>query len=252
MARARRVLVIRHSEIDQPGCFGDVMAAAGIAWQPCDPWQGEPFPALEDFDAVLAMGGPQQADEEHLHPWLGTEKALLREAVARGMPVLGVCLGCQLLADAHGGTVAPLAEMEVGIVDFALNAAGRSDPLFAGLPDAPLTMQWHLNAVTALPGRAVLLASSPACAVQAYRLGPRAYGVQFHMEVDTALVQATELFPEYVTALEEVQGEGSFARMVAKTAREEETLRANGSRLFQNFVGLMEAGDTGDARRPAA
>ena len=253
MAAARRVLVIRHSEIDQPGFFGEVMAEAGIEWRACDPWRGEPFPALEDYDAVLAMGGPQQADEEHLHPWLGTEKALLRDAVAGGMPVLGVCLGCQLLADAHGGTVEPLAEAEVGIVDFALTEAGRADPLFAGLPPAPLTMQWHLNAVTAMPRQAVLLATSEACAVQAYRLAPRAYGVQFHMEVDAALVQATELFPEYVAALERDQGEGAFARMVADAVREEETLRANGSRLFRNFVDMMEAeGGKSHARRPAA
>ncbi|MDE0200799.1 MAG: type 1 glutamine amidotransferase [Rhodospirillaceae bacterium] len=248
MAPPRRVLVIRHSEIDQPGFFGKVMEQAGIVWQPCDPWQGEPFPPLEGYDAVLAMGGPQQTDEERLHPWLRPEKALLREAVEGGIPVLGVCLGCQLLADAHGGTVAPLPEAEVGIIDFALTEAGRADPLFAGMPSAPLTMQWHLNAVTALPRRAVLLASSPVCAIQAYRLAPRAYGVQFHMEVDAGLVQATEAFPEYIAALESLQGEGAFARMVADAAAKEETLRANGSRLFENFVGLMHAED----RRPAA
>ena len=244
-----RVLVIRHSEIDQPGVFGEVMADAGIAWRPCDPWRGEPFPPLESYDAVLAMGGPQQVDEEHLHPWLAPEKALLRDAVAQGLPVLGVCLGCQLLADAHGGTVAPLAEVEIGILDYRLTAAGRADPLFAGLPAAPLTMQWHLYAVTRLPAEAALLASSPACAIQAFRIGARAYGVQFHTEVDAELVRGTEAFPPYIAALERQQGSGAFARMVAETERHEETIRANGRRLFRNFVRLMDAQD---ARRPAA
>ena len=77
--RSGHVLVIRHSEIDQPGAFGGVMEEAGIAWHPLDPWQGEPLPTLEDYDAVLAMGGPQQADEEHLYPWLAT-----REGAAAG------------------------------------------------------------------------------------------------------------------------------------------------------------------------
>ena len=242
-----RVLVIRHSEIDQPGVFGAVMDEAGIAWRPCDPWRGEPFPPLESYDAVLAMGGPQQVDEEHLHPWLAPEKALLREAVAQGLPVLGVCLGSQLLADAHGGRVGPLSAPEIGILDYALTAAGRADPLFTGLPAAPLTMQWHLYAVTRLPAKAALLASSPACAIQAFRLGARAYGVQFHTEVDAELVRGTQAFPPYIAALERQQGRGAFARMVAETERHEETIRANGRRLFRNFVRLMDAHNARDA-----
>ncbi len=233
---AHRVLVFQHSEIDRPGVFGEVMDEAGIAYRAVEPYRGEPMPTLDDRDALLVMGGPQQADEEHLHPWLGAEKALLREAVARGLPVLGVCLGCQLLADAHGGTVAPLAEAEIGILDFALTAHGRADPLFAGLPPRPLTMQWHLNAVTALPAGATLLAHSPACENQAFRLGRSAYGVQFHMEVNAALVRAVEAFPAYVAALERQHGGGAFDRLVAETARHEGRLRANARRLFENFV----------------
>ena len=249
MAEPRRVLVLQHSELDRPGVFGEAMREAGVAWSAVDPWRGEPIPALDGYDGVLSMGGPQQTDEEDLHPWIGPEKALLREAVGRGLPVLGVCLGCQLLADAHGGSVGPLERGEVGVTDFTLTPEGRADPLFAGLPDAPLTMQWHLYAVTALPANALLLASSPACAVQAFRLGPRAYGVQFHMEVDAELVRATEIFPEYIAALERQEGAGAFERMVAETARHEATLRANGGRLFRNFIRLMEAAET---QRPAA
>ena len=239
-----KVLVIQHSELDRPGEFGVAMDEAGIAWRTCDPWRSEPFPPLDDYDALLAMGGPQQTDEEHLHPWLADEKALLREALARGLPVLGVCLGCQLLADAHGGRVGPLERAEVGIFDYRLTVEGRADSLFAGLPPAPLALQWHFYAVTELPERATLLASSPACAIQAFRLGERAYGVQFHTEVGAAEVRETEAFPAYVTALERQEGKGAFDRLVAETARHEATLRANGRRLFQNFARLLKTGDT--------
>ena len=220
------------------------MDEAGIAWRSCDPWRGEPFPALDDYDAVLAMGGPQQTDEEHLHPWLADEKALLRGALARGLPVLGVCLGCQLLADAHGGRVGPLERAEVGILDYRLTPEGRADSLFAGLPPAPLALQWHSYAVTALPRRSILLASSSACPVQAFRLGERAYGVQFHTELGAAEVRETEAFPAYVAALERQEGQGAFERLVAETARHEATLRANGRRLFRNFARLLKTEDT--------
>lgn len=235
-----RFLVFQHSEIDVPGVFGEVMQDAGIEWDPIEPYRGEAFPSLDGYDAVVAMGGPQQTDEEARFPWLADEKALLRDAVAGDVPVFGVCLGCQLLADAHGGTVAPLAEAEIGIIDFALTDAGRADPLFAGLPPSPLTMQWHLNAVTALPSGATHLARSPACEVQAFRIGKRGYGVQFHMEVNKDLVRGVDGFPEYVAALEDLRGVGAFDRLVAETGRHEETLRTNGRQLFANFVGMVD------------
>ena len=221
------------------------MNEAGIAWEPCDPWRGESLPSLDGYGAVLALGGPQQSDEEHLHPWLAEEKALMREAVARGFPVLGVCLGCQLLADAHGGRVGPLDRAEIGILDYRLTAAGRADLLFAGLPLAPLALQWHFYAVLALPERATLLASSPASAIQAFRLGERAYGVQFHTELGAAEVRETEAFPAYVAALERQQGAGAFERLVAETSRHEATLKNNGLRLFKNFARLLDTGNIG-------
>ncbi len=231
-----RVLVLQHSAIDVPGVFGEVLAEAGAAWRAVDPWRGEPIPPLAGWDALLAMGGPQQTDQESRHPWLRAEKTFLREAVAKGVPVLGVCLGCQLLAEACGGQVGPLAEGEVGVLEFALTAEGRGDPLFAGLPDRPTAMQWHLNAVSALPPGAHLLARSSACAVQAFRIGRTAYGVQFHMEVDAALVRGVEDFPDYVATLEREQGAGAFERLVAETKRSEPALRSGGRRLFENFI----------------
>ncbi len=237
---APSVLVLQHSEIDVPGHFGDSMDAQGVAWQALDMHEAPALPLATDYDALLVMGGPQQVDEEALYPWLADEKALIRDAAARAVPVLGVCLGCQLIADALGGRVAPLARPEVGIMPFTLTAAGGTDPLFAGLPETPLTMQWHLNAVVDLPPGATHLARSEACAVQAFRVGDAVYGVQFHMEVTRDLVARTSLFPDYVEALEATEGDGAFARVVAATGAHGETLRAQAHRLFGNFLALVQ------------
>ena len=196
------------------------------------------------------MGGPQQADEEHLYPWLATEKALLRDAVARGMPVLGVCLGCQLLADAHGGTVAALDEGEVGILDFSLTEEGRADPLFAGLPADPLTMQWHLNAVTALPGR------KRSCSPPRRPAPSRRSGWARGPTACSSTWRWTRNWCRRRRPSPSTSRRWSASRARARSTAwlpprqlEEETLRANGGRLFQNFVGLM---DNSSKRRPAA
>ena len=109
--------------------------------------------------------------EEAAHPWLVAEKRAIREWVAEDRPFLGFCLGHQLLADALGGRVGPAVASEVGVMDVGLETAGRGDPLFAGLPETLTCMQWHSAAVTALPAGATLLAGSPVCPVQAFRVG---------------------------------------------------------------------------------
>ena len=168
-----KFLVLQHIDIEHPGIFRDFMRADGIAWDTVELDEGEAIPPLDGYDALISMGGPMDVFEEEAHPWLADEKVAIREAVAeRDMPFLGVCLGHQLLADALGGRVETMPEPEVGIMTVDLTAAGRADPLLAGLDPAVTCLQWHGCAVTRLPGDAVSLASSPLCAVQAFRARP--------------------------------------------------------------------------------
>jgi GMP synthase-like glutamine amidotransferase len=122
--------------------------------------------------------------------WLPACEALLRRAVRHRVPTLAICLGAQLLATAHGGEVAPAAAgPEIGPNLVARRDAAGADPLFAPVPFTPDVIQWHQDEITQLPAGAVLLAASPRCHHQAFRIGPSAWGLQFHIEPDLPMVR---------------------------------------------------------------
>jgi GMP synthase (glutamine-hydrolysing) len=180
-----RVLTIVHEADTGPGVFIEAARAAGhqlerwhiTAGEPCP---GDPFA----YGAVLSCGGSMHAHEHDRHPWLAEEEALLAKLTAAGRSVLGVCLGSQLLARASGGTTSKLDEPEIGWHPVRLSAAGRSDPLLAGLEPEFDALQWHSCEFRPGPA-AVPLAQSAACE-QAFRVGARAWGIQFHAEVTLA------------------------------------------------------------------
>ena len=177
-----RALAISHQRDAGPGVFAEAIAATG---HQLDTWhvvEGGPPPADPlGYDAVMTFGGAMHADQERAHPWLAPEKALLRDLLARGVPLLGVCLGCQLLVEAAGGEARRAREPEIGWHPVELTAEGASDPLLAPLAPSFEAFQWH-SYECVLPPDAVVLARSPIC-VQAYRVGDRAWGIQFHAEV---------------------------------------------------------------------
>ena len=237
-----KFLVLQHIDIEHPGIFRDFMRADGIAWDTVELDEGEAIPALEGYDALISMGGPMDVFEEEAHPWLADEKIAIREAVAgRDMPFLGVCLGHQLLADALGGRVETMAEPEVGVMTVSLTESGRGDPLLAGLDPTVTCLQWHGCAVTALPEDSVVLASSPLCAIQAFRVGRHAYGLQYHVELTPTTVAEWGAVPAYQTSLERALGPGGLEPFDAEARRRMPFFNRDARILYDNFIALVSA-----------
>lgn len=203
-----RALVITHTVSESPGTLAAWLPAAGLELDVVEPWQGDSLPDRVEHNALIVMGGPQQAYDDASAPWLAPTKELLVAAVAEGIPVLGICLGGQLLAEAMGGRVAPGADgPELGARLVSKRDAAVADPVFSDLPLSPVVIQWHWDVITELPPRALLLAGSPRYPHQAFRVGTKAYGLQFHIETppqmvrgwaaaDAAAVRAAGLDPE--------------------------------------------------------
>jgi len=144
-------------------------------------YENEPLPEIDDVGLLAIMGGPMNVYQYRNHPWLKREKAFIERAVARGVPILGVCLGAQLLADVLGAKVAQNPHIEIGWFPVRLTAEARDSDLFHGLPTEFNAFHWHGDTFDIPPG-AGRLAQSDACLNQAFEYARRAVGLQFHLE----------------------------------------------------------------------
>ena len=215
------VLAIQNDPTDPPLMLADWLAEVGVTVDVVEAWDGAPVPRRvpDGIAGVIPLGGVMGAMDDDVAPWLPDERALLVDAVDRGIPVLGICLGGQLLAAATGGTVTLGPATEIGVVSVQLTPDGEQDAVLSrAVPssgeDIPAA-QWHQDNIVALPPDAVLLLTNPACRVQGFRIGDHAYGLQLHPELDAAT------FADWAASSDDEALQRSGVRAVDATAEME-------------------------------
>jgi GMP synthase (glutamine-hydrolysing) len=196
---------------------------------------------VEGYHGLVVLGGPMNVDQAADHPHLETEVRIIREALERDIPVLGICLGAQLIAKALGAKVYANDVKEIGWYDVAVTDEGRNDPLFEHFDESEKIFQWHGDTFE-LPEQAVHLASSSTCPNQAFRYGERVYGLQFHLEVDAPLIDRWLGVPHHRREIESLAGQVCPNRVRAETTRHVDRSIQLSERLFSSFIGLFGNG----------
>jgi GMP synthase (glutamine-hydrolysing) len=230
------LLAVQHVPWEGPHRILDACGALRV--RTVKPLAGQPLPDHDEVAGAVFMGGPMNVDEVERHPALAAEREWMAAAVERGMPVLGVCLGAQLLARALGAEVRPGERPEVGFAP--VEVADPSDPLLGGLAPRTKVLHWHGDAFD-LPAGAQQLASSELTACQAFRAG-NAWGVLFHPEADFALIEAWLAVPAMVEEAVAVLGEQGTHELPERAAALEAGLVERTAPGFAAFAEIVAAG----------
>jgi len=201
----------------------------------------ESCPVLDRYEALIVLGGPMNSDQIDTYPNLITEVGIIREAVEQGMSVLGICLGAQLLAKSLGGSVSRNEQREIGWYDVEMTDAGLEDPVLSTFARRQEVFQWHEDGI-ALPPDAELLARSPASPVQAFRYGAHAYGFQFHLEANQALIERWLSVPAHAQILAEEEGRIDADTIRHQNGRSVEPLEALSRETFSRWINRFEIG----------
>jgi len=195
-------------------------------------------PEIERYRGLIVLGGPMNVDQQSQRPHLRTELRAIEQALRLGKPVLGICLGAQLLAHALGAPVRRHTQQEIGWYPLQLTSHGLSDPVLQPLGAQAPVFQWH-GCTFELPAGAVQLARTATCEQQAFRWGESAYGLQFHLEMDQPLIERWLAAPDYAAELAEAGLEQSADSIRGQMQGHLADMQPRADAVFNRFLDLI-------------
>jgi GMP synthase (glutamine-hydrolysing) len=234
-----RLLVFQHVAVEPLGTLDELIRARGHRIR-FHNFERDPDaqPDVDRYRGLIVLGGPMNVEDQHRRPHLKTELLAIERALEQGKPVLGICLGAQLLAHVLGAPVSRHTQAEMGWYDLTISAAGRSDPVLGVAGEQLPVFQWH-GYTYELPRDATHLASSESCEQQAFRFGTNAYGFQFHLEADAPVIERWLRLPSFRTELAAAGLPADEQVIRAQTATLAAATRATADAVFNNFLDLI-------------
>ena len=182
-----RIQFIVHASFEKPGSIDTWITKNGYSAKKTAPYKGEPFPSHDDYDFLIIMGGPQSPTDLTKFPYLKDEILFTQQAIEKNKPILGICLGAQIIGEAFGAKTARSPHKEIGVFPITLTEEGLIDPIFKHFPKQFEVMHWH-NDMPGISANAKILATSAGCPRQVVRYGSKIYGLQCHLEMTPELV----------------------------------------------------------------
>lgn len=235
----KRLLVLQHVAHELLGTLNPLLKRAGFRIRYVNfARHPDALPSLDGYDGLIVLGGPMSVNDSNRLPHLITELKLIEEALRREIPVLGICLGAQLIAKTLGADVYPNVEKEIGWYDVSPTEEAFSDPLLMDLQKTEKIFQWH-GETFEIPKSTRHLAFSPLCVNQAFRYGIKVYGFQFHMEVDAPMIHRWLRVAENRKEISSLRGANYPERIYNETADHMARLTQLSERVFGEFINLF-------------
>lgn len=241
-----RILVFQHVAAEPLGTLDPLIRQRGHRMRFVNfERQPDAQPCIDRYDGLIVLGGPMNVEEQADRPHLRTELKVIEQALKQDKPVLGICLGAQLLAHALGADVVRNRQAEIGWYELETSAQGRADEVTSGLDARSPVFQWHSRTFS-IPHGAHHLARTSTCENQAFRYGQNAYGFQFHLEMDQALIERWIGLPHYHAELVAAGLDQDAAWILAQTPQAMAAMRGSAFTVFSRFLDRI-----GPARRPS-
>ena len=230
------IVVLQHTKAETAGRLGEILRDYGHRLRVVELFAGARVPSdLDDVDGIISLGGPMNVDQADEHPWMKAEMKLIAQAHSVHIPVVGICLGAQLIAATLGGEVGPMQTPEVGWGQVKEAFPGQMDPMFAGLPWTSWQVHWHGQEVKKLPDGGTPLSGSKLCKTQAFKVGMTTFAFQYHFEWTKAMIQAVAADDKAL-----LEKAGTNAAAIAEgTQAHYDMFRHLGDRLCENLADLL-------------